>query len=58
MNLIRVIVAGCFLLAYVFFKVDKETFGNLEWIALGIFILVFFITMLVASISDDLNKDE
>jgi len=58
MNLIRILIAGSFLLAFVFFKIDKETFGNLEWLLLGSFVLLYFIAILLASIADEVNKEK
>jgi len=58
MNLIRILIAGSFLLAFIFFKIDKATFGNLEWLALGIFVLLYFIAILLASIADEVNKEK
>lgn len=56
MNVMRATIVVLLLLLFIHFKVDKDTFNNLEWIASGCLVLLSFITFLVASIADDLNK--
>lgn len=49
----------CFvLLAFISFKVDKESFGNLEWIASGIFCVLLMITVLLAEMLENLEQDK
>ena len=58
MYVIKVAIGSTFLLGFIFFKVDKDSFGNIEWLALGSFLLLYFITLLLAALVDDLNKDK
>ena len=57
MNLIRILIAGSLLLAFIAFKVDNATFGNIEWFALGIFVLLYFVAILLAALLDNSNMD-
>ena len=58
MYVVRVAIGGTFLLGYIYFKVDKDSFGNIEWLALGSFLLLYFITLLLAVLVDDVTKDK
>jgi len=57
MNLIRILIAGPLLLVFIAFKVDKATFGNIEWLALGIFVLLYFVAILLATLVDNSIKN-
>ena len=57
MNLIRIFIAGPLLLVFIVFKVDKASFGNMEWLALGIFVLLYFVAILLAALLDNSNMD-
>jgi hypothetical protein len=58
MYVVRVAIGGTFLLGYTYFKVDKDSFGNIEWLASGSFVLLYLIAILLASLVDNLNKDK
>ena len=46
-----------FLYFFIAFKVDKATFGNIEWLAAGIFVLLYFVAILLATLVDNSIKN-
>ena len=57
MKFIFISFAGVLLLGLLVLKLKTTSFGNLEWIALAIFFLLYFMALLVAALVDKSDKD-